>query len=578
MKKIRLTALITSAILILNILNCISVSAQDGYINIGGTSVPVHVIQKSGNDNENFVILFLGDGYTKSEQDMFIKDITVLTGTLLAKEPFRSSSDKINIYAVPTVSAESGVSDAYSTKNTYYGITHYARRTFFGQGGEEKAREIKTAIENTYLDKGACVGTIHVLSNSDDYFGSSSSALFSYASKPELYKGGEASIHEIAHSIGKLKDEYGEVPDSENTSTGGKTEDVAWKQFLGFSGVGITLNGNHGSSYIPTLSCIMKSIDNYNFCEVCKSELVRRMNSSMYTQVSKDYYIAVPDVTIEHNNKYPIGNEYEKYRINERNIINANGQNLELRTVVQNLKNKEQHLILSLKITDKNGAVKLFKEQAFTIPPLSNEYNFDPARKSLSVVIEDVDGLCYGDKIFGTVTDADTQSVVASIKSNMTKININHKIKDENGNVSAIPKTSQTTVYVPTEYGYCPKTPKQLNGYVYVGNSLKNQKINLTGKNVDVDFYYRKENGIKETKTYISGKTFTVKPRNIPGNTRIILALYDGSVLNEIKSFVYNGDDITYTTNINFTHATVMAWENLNGISPVCNAEKVKAN
>lgn len=38
------------------------------------TTFPVQVIQKTGDDNENFVILIMGDGYTADQQDQFLAD------------------------------------------------------------------------------------------------------------------------------------------------------------------------------------------------------------------------------------------------------------------------------------------------------------------------------------------------------------------------------------------------------------------------------------------------------------------------------------------------------------------------
>ena len=125
-----------------------SVSAEhEGYITVDGSRLPVHILQKSGNDNENFVILFLGDGYTKDLQDKFIEDIKFCADRLLISEPFQSYSDKINIYAVPAVSAQSGASyDGYTDKDTYFQVTQYNKAGFIRQMGKDGARAIKTAL------------------------------------------------------------------------------------------------------------------------------------------------------------------------------------------------------------------------------------------------------------------------------------------------------------------------------------------------------------------------------------------------------------------------------------------------
>ena len=68
-------------------------------------------------------------------------------------------------------------------------------------------------------------------------------------------------------------------------------------------------------------------------------------------------------------------------------------------TVVQNMVNKEQHLKMSFRIIGADGiTVKYSAEKEFTIPALTNSYDPDAARESLSVVLNDVYGLTNGDR------------------------------------------------------------------------------------------------------------------------------------------------------------------------------------
>lgn len=114
-----------------------------GIINANGENLPVYTFQKSGNDNENFNILFLGDGYTKEQQENFINDVKKRVDLLLSKEPFRMYSGKINIYAVPTVSKEEGVTSLYyNEKDTYFGVIHWGSITSLSQEGAEKAKKL----------------------------------------------------------------------------------------------------------------------------------------------------------------------------------------------------------------------------------------------------------------------------------------------------------------------------------------------------------------------------------------------------------------------------------------------------
>lgn len=72
------------------------------------TTFPVHVIHKTGNDKENFVIVIMGDGYTAQQQDQFVKDATQKAQGMLTWSPYKEYSDRINIYAIQTISNETG--------------------------------------------------------------------------------------------------------------------------------------------------------------------------------------------------------------------------------------------------------------------------------------------------------------------------------------------------------------------------------------------------------------------------------------------------------------------------------------
>ena len=59
-------------------------------------TIPVYVIQKPRSDKENMVILFCAEGYTKSQQSKFIKDVQRMWRKTLETEPYRSMADRFN--------------------------------------------------------------------------------------------------------------------------------------------------------------------------------------------------------------------------------------------------------------------------------------------------------------------------------------------------------------------------------------------------------------------------------------------------------------------------------------------------
>lgn len=64
----------------------------------------VHVIQKTGSDNDNIVVVICGDGYTKDDQEKYIADARRMWAGALAYEPYRTFAHRFNVYAVSTVS------------------------------------------------------------------------------------------------------------------------------------------------------------------------------------------------------------------------------------------------------------------------------------------------------------------------------------------------------------------------------------------------------------------------------------------------------------------------------------------
>ena len=148
------------------------------------TTFPVQVIHKTGDDKENFVIVIMGDGYTAGQQDQFLEDATQKARGMLTWSPYREYSDRINIYAVQAVSNESGIG-VYGGKSpdTYFHVKVYGKAPGFTNGGDERAKALRTELEENYLDEGANVGTIHILCNDTGSYGASVNPLFSFSTK-----------------------------------------------------------------------------------------------------------------------------------------------------------------------------------------------------------------------------------------------------------------------------------------------------------------------------------------------------------------------------------------------------------
>jgi len=454
------------------------------------TTFPVHVIHKAGDDKENFVIVIMGDGYTAEEQDKFLQDAAEKARGMLTWSPYKEYSDRINIYAVQAVSNESGISE-YGGKSvdTYFHVAAYGKALGFTSGGTDKAKALRAELEERYLDAGANVGTIHVLCNSEGSFGNS---LFSFSANSEDNQNGTVMAHEIAHSIGGLGDEYERYTNNPNTSDTTNPETIKWAKMLGFRGIGVTQAGTE-TAFAPSRECMMRWLGQ-PFCEVCKMELARNLNNPDYVSRPAAIYVADPEISIPHSKTGTLDRDSEKYRISEKNITKANNWDLEFRTVVQNMVNREQHLKMTFRIIGADGTtVKYSEEKKYTIPALANWYDPEAAKESLSITIPDVSGLVSGDKMEGKIVDADTGEVLATDKTAeqaWSMVNLHYKLKKEDGTTEDIPEAETTTVYVPANSTYTLRNP-QLSGYSYIGSDSDRNVVNVAGENVDVTYYYQ---------------------------------------------------------------------------------------
>ena len=264
-----------------------------------------------------------------------------------------------------------------------------------------------------------------------------------------------------------------------------------------------------------------------SFCEVCKMELARKLNNTDYVSKPAEIYVSNPEISIPHSKTGTLDRDSEKYRISEKNITKANNTDLEFRTVVQNLVNREQHLKMSFQIIGVDGkTVKYQEEKTYTIPALSNSYNPDEARESLSIVLSDVYGLSNGDRLDGKVINVDTGEVLATDKTaeqEWSRVNIHYQVKNADGTSTLLPCADTATVYVPKNSTYILRNP-ELSGYILAGNSLNQDELKVTEAETDITYYYQVKSDQPEatptmTPAITPSATPTVTPAITPSAT-----------------------------------------------------------
>lgn len=399
-------------------------------------TIPVYVIQKTRDDTENMVILYLAEGYGKSQQKQFVDDVRRLWQKVLKTEPYRSMADCFNVYALCTASV-----DGYGGNSTFFaasktGISvnkgqwrNHVLERIIGPAFIEKIHDAH--IPNTtkpnefswddeyspYYYVYEHIDQFVILANSGEYFGGSHDnakigihyILASSGSSLSPF----TQRHELGHGLLHLGDEYntygqplpeGTLKTSLNMSDTKDPNKVKWKNMLGFRNTYTCPHYDSSYMYNSSRECLMREPYKMEFCEVCKLQGFKRM-SQLITDPD-NLYVAIPEVK-EYTGKYrnPSENasafeaanssgysQYEADRSNRllsgtsKNRFNPGfrGSEIELRTIVQNLSDTEKKTVTlrmwvehadGTKAITSDGA-EVSAEKSFTVPVWSEKPNF----------------------------------------------------------------------------------------------------------------------------------------------------------------------------------------------------------
>jgi hypothetical protein len=197
----------------------VAIDPNDARIDRSGASIAARVeaIRSNGTHATKVNIAILGDGYQASEYQKFIDDAARAAGYLFSVEPFRRRARDFNVNAVFAPSTDSGVTDPYLSmqRNTVLGCAYYTgelERTLTARDNHA-VRELASAVPYDFL---------LILANARRYGGSATfggPAVVAIDSAAAAY----LVIHEFAHVIGGLADEY-YVPNAEGPTVLGNIE------------------------------------------------------------------------------------------------------------------------------------------------------------------------------------------------------------------------------------------------------------------------------------------------------------------------------------------------------------------
>ena len=398
-------------------------------------TIPVYVIQKPRSDTENMVILFCAEGYTKSQQADFVKDVQKLWQATLNTEPYRSMADRFNVYALCTASKEGFGDNTFFRADKKGGISvnhggwrNHILERIIGTAFLEKIHDAH--IPNTTMPEAdeyrqydyvyEHINQFVVLANSGEYFGGSHDdikesgihyilAAAKHDSSPFILR------HELGHGLFHLGDEYTVITTpvgeesyrtSLNMSHTADPKLVKWKHMLGFRNTYSCPAADNSRVYNSSFDCLMRVNTKNEFCDVCTLQGTKRMSQLISDPPA--LYVAVPEVKrctgdyrnpTENPEDYKDANSsgYWKYQTDRENRLlsggyktkfspDMKGQEIELRTIVQNLSDtQEQTVTLRLWVQHADGSravtadgEKILAEQRFTVPVWSEKSKFWP--------------------------------------------------------------------------------------------------------------------------------------------------------------------------------------------------------
>lgn len=238
-------------------------------------------------DEDAFVLLIMGDGFTTDEQDKFYDSAKNTAEYIMQCSPYDEFTDAIKIYALGVTSNESGVRGENAASQTEARADKrdtYFESSFWSWGMQRLVDLTSEGATRGYALKEKYLPTadyIAYLVNSETYGGSGGDYCIASLTAQSL----EMMLHEMGHTVAGLSDEYyaaGYESETANLTKQTDPDKVVWSRFIGKNGVGVyDWGGATGIGwYSPHTACKMRYLGvEYPFCEVCKEELRKAISA-----------------------------------------------------------------------------------------------------------------------------------------------------------------------------------------------------------------------------------------------------------------------------------------------------------
>lgn len=229
----------------------------------------VVTIQQTGAPEDRFDLVFVGDGYTSTEQALFHEHVLSKWAELSSVEPFKSYRNYFNVWQVNAVSVDSGVDDnpeGNDDKRTALDMGFWCKGT---TPTIERLLCVDEDEAHSFAALAPEADQIIALGNTTKYGGAGGGVATAAGGNAQA---GQIVVHELGHSIGHLADEYfspgvytGSEPPEINASK--LADGSKWAEYLGQeSPDGGVVGVFEGSKYYgtglyrPTDNSIMRTL------------------------------------------------------------------------------------------------------------------------------------------------------------------------------------------------------------------------------------------------------------------------------------------------------------------------------
>ena len=341
----------------------------------------VETLMNNGPTDKRINFVYMGDGYTAAEQDLFLTNAQDAIDAQFNFTPYQQYANFFNAFAIKVISNESGTDHPQTATDgdpdcalipvmevdTYFNSTFDAygihRLIIPGEITDPQYWDFPAVAEvlitNTpFYDQGS------VLVNTPHYGGSG--GLFATVSVD--VNANFMMIHEIGHSFADLKDEYwaGEYYAAEkaNMTQESNPSEIKWKNWLGDEEVGIYPHGSNPPQsewFRPHQACMMRALNN-TFCAVCVEATIDKI----YTLVSPiDSYSPTENINYNEEIDLDFSLDLVYPNPNTLNIV----WTLDGETYAEDTENIS---LTAAEITDNHVLIATVED----VTPLSRSYNF----------------------------------------------------------------------------------------------------------------------------------------------------------------------------------------------------------